>query len=974
MGQNMEGVRDGGPGQDEQLRLADFVLYAEQRLRLGTENHVTGAGIGVRSAAKEPRGGQLRAEAESVIEPDHAIISPSVTFGDRVIHGAVLTDTLVDHGIPLRSERPFPASQMPLLPLAPAPTAGTESVTIPRGQVASLDPGSYDDLTVEGSLVLNPGDYVFSSIRLGHQARIVSVGTVGITVLSYLVAGWEARLHPLFEQRADQLMISVAGTDQGEDVPTVSFAERAFLKAILNAPHGSVTFADHTQVAGAVAGFSILTGDEVKVTFECGFPQDLRGQQGSQLLTGAYGVPPGPDTDPVAGPVSPDAGISLAMGLPVRDSAGLQSLIKGVSDPKSSQFRQYISQDHFNATYGATAEDYSALKDWADAAGFDTIATFPNNLLLRVTGTAAQVQEALFVNLFYRVRADGSQYIATDRELSLDLSVPLLEINGLGEAVMPTSLALNGTGGGGSYRAADLRDAYLGVDSPFQALDGNGQNVGIVGFTTFTGSDVTGYFNTQVAAQGEDSPLPAPNATVVETESPPLFAPGPPVNSGTEANLDVEMVYAMAPKADILFFQGTTGITDRLDSILHGMATFSPALTVASCSLGFGKSDNSQQAIDQMAAQGVSFFTASGDSGNVGGGVSDSTKMNHQTLVGGTVLSTNQLGPGSTYPVPYYAGESSWPSSGGGVISDVPIPDYQVGIMQINASANGGSQTNRNYPDVALLAQNAEIFTGGSLTNGWQGTSFAAPLWAGFTALANQLSIQNGAGLLGFLNPTLYDIALTINDTGNSDLYDVCFNDIQDGVNNGGFTSVRGYDLVTGLGSPKPGLLNQLANTTPLTNDQPLTEIRFIVGTGGDDLRGDSTATADVFLKNGGQFTVTLKSKNAGSWDNGTTQGPIDFDIPSSVTLPTVGDGLSGVRINLIQGGSFPETDDNWDISTLQVSLFNPGSPQVCQLNLVGNSELQDGSTGLVRLSGSAGSSGVGPTSPVFSTGSGSGC
>lgn len=976
MSEHVTAASSGRIAQDDQLQIADFALYAEQRLALGAVNRIRGGDIGVRSAAKEPAAGQLSVGSDSVIEPDRALIAPSVTLGHHVVRGRILADTLVDHGVPLRPERGFPVSDMPPLPLAPAPAAGTENVTVAADEASSLTPGSYGALRVDGSLVLNPGEYVFSSVTLGFKARMVSVGTVRVLVLSFLAAGGEAEVHPLFEQRADQLAISVAGTDQGEVLPTVSFAERARVRALLSAPHGSVTFADRASVRGAVAGFRILTGEKVEVTFECGFPPDAGGLHGSQQLTGAYGVPPGPDTDPVAGPVPADAGISLSIGLPVRDSAGLQALIDSVSDPKGTQFRKYISPDEFNATYGATGEDYAALQSWADAAGFTTIATFPNNLLLRVTGTAAQVQEALYVNLFYRVRPDGSQYVATDRELSLNLSVPLLEINGLGESILPVSLALNGTGGSGNYRAADLRNAYLGVDSPFQALDGGGQNVGIVGFATFTSSDVTGYFNNQVPAQGETSPLPAPNATVVEVEAAPIFAPGPPALSGTEANLDVEMVYAMAPKANILFFQGTTGITDRLDSILHGMATFTPALTVASCSLTFGKSDNSQQAIDQMAAQGVSLFTASGDFGNVGGNVADSTKMNHQTLVGGTILSTNQLstsGGTVTYPVPYYASEASWPTSGGGIISDVPIPAYQTGIMQISAAANGGSLTNRNYPDVAMLAQNAEIFTGGSLTSGFQGTSFAAPLWAGFTALINQLSLQNGAGLMGFLNPTLYDIGLTIGDSGVNDLYDFCFNDIQDGVNNGGFQSVRGYDLVTGLGSPKPGLITQLTTATP-TTPASLTLIRFIVGTGGDDLRGDSTATADVFLKNGGQFTVTLKAKNAGSWDNGTTHGPIDFDIPGTVTLPTISEGLSGVQINLIQGGSFPETDDNWDISTLQVSLFNPGTPQVCQLNLVGSSELQDGSTGLVRLSGSPGSSGVGPSSPIFKTGPGSGC
>jgi Pro-kumamolisin, activation domain len=963
-------AREGG-----ELQIADFVLYAEQRLTLGAENRVQGGDIGVRSAARDPAGGQLSAGSDSVIEPDRAIISPSVTLGHSVVRGEILSDALVDHGVPLRPERPFPISQMPALPLAPAPPAGTEGVTVPAGQATSLTPGSYGALQVDGSLVLNPGEYVFSSITVGRKARMVSVGTVQVLVLGYLVAGWEAEIHPLFEQEADQLAISVAGTDQSAALPTVSFAERSRLCALLSAPHGSVTLADRASVRGAVAGFGIITGEDVEVTFECGFPQDSGDQQGSQQLAGAYGVPPGPDTDPVAGPVPAATGISLSIGLPVRDGAGLQALIDSVSDPKSPQFRQYISPGQFNTSYGATAGDYAALQSWADGAGFNTIATFPNNLLLRVTGTAAQVQEALFVNLFYRVRPDGSQYVATDRQLSLNLSVPVLEINGLGDSVLPVSLALNGTGGGGSYRAADLRNAYLGVDSPFQALDGSGQNVGIVGFVTFTGSDVTGYFDNQVPAQGEISPLPAPNATVVEVEAAPIFGAGPPSNSNIEADLDVEMVYAMAPRATISFFQGTTGITDRLDSILHGMATFTPALTVASCSLSFGKSDNSQQALDQMAAQGVSFFTASGDSGSTGQ-VFDSTKMNHQTLVGGTILSTNPLttsGGTVTYPVPYYAGESTWPGSGGGIISDVAIPAYQTGIMQLNAASNGGSLTNRNYPDVAMLSPNAEIFAGGSLTSGFQGTSFAAPLWAGFTALVNQFSLQNNAGLMGFLNPTLYDIGLTINDSGDNDLYDLCFNDIQDKVSNGGFESVRGYDLVTGLGSPKTGLITQLGTISP-TTPATLNLIRFIVGTGGDDLRNDSTATANVFLKNGGQFTVTLKAKNAGDWGNGFTTPPIDFSIPNTVTLPTIAEGLSGVQINLIQGGSFPETDDNWDISTLQVSLFNPGTSQVCQLNLVGTSELQDGSTGLVRLSGSPGSSGVGPSSPIFNTGPGSGC
>jgi hypothetical protein len=85
-------------------------------------------------------------------------------------------------------------------------------------------------------------------------------------------------------------------------------------------------------------------------------------------------------------------------------------------------------------------------------------------------------------------------------------------------------------------------------------------------------------------------------------------------------------------------------------------------------------------------------------------------------------------------------------------------------------------------------------------------------------------------------------------------------------------------------------------------------------------------------------------------------------------------EGLQSVQINLIQGGNITETADNWDVVTLQVSLLSPNTEPVCQLNLTGEGTLQDGSTGLFRLSQTAGQSGDGPHSPAFTTGPGSGC
>jgi subtilase family serine protease len=419
------------------------------------------------------------------------------------------------------------------------------------------------------------------------------------------------------------------------------------------------------------------------------------------------------------------------------------------------------------------------------------------------------------------------------------------------------------------------------------------------------------------------------------------------------------------------------------------MATSSPPLTVASCSLGFGYSDNSNQALGEMAVTGVTFFTASGDSGDIGNNDPGNLKFVNQTLVGGTFLSTNTLTaplPNPVYPSPYYAGENTWTGSGfatgGGILNGVNIPDYQVGVSM---ATNGGSTQFRNYPDVAMVASNVEFFFNGAASP-IGGTSASAPLWAGFMALVNQFNQQNGgAGKAGFINPTIYDLGLTRGTA--DDLYKVCFNDITDNGNNGvggggsGFNAVAGYDLCTGWGSPQAGLINQLGSVTPLTPNQPLSLIRFIITTGNDDAGGGlhgSTQTADCFVPGGGVFTLTLRNSGDANWGNGSTH-EVDFPIPAtddnSNPVPTLtqSKGLTGVRINLEQHN--PDwSADNWDIANLQVSLFNPGSPQVCQLNLVGTSILQDGSTGLVRLSKNADSSGNGPSSPIYSTGPGSGC
>jgi hypothetical protein len=714
---------------------------------------------------------------------------------------------------------------------------------------------------------------------------------------------------------------------------------------------------------------------------------------GSQQLGGYVIQDP---TNPVIGPVPATDTIDVSVALPVSDPAGLKAFVKAVSDPNSPTYRQYLTPSQFYAQFGAADADYDALQVWASQYRLEVVATYPNKLLLSLRGAAADVERALFANLLYRQRPDGDPFVSVDREPSLALAVPILHLGGLNDVVPPQAGTVNGTGGTQRtplYRAADIRAAYLGgAGSSCQSLDGTGEVVGIVTFAGFFPSDIVGYDALQV---------PPRDPTLVDVTAP-NEGMGVTDNGFDETTLDIEMVQAMAPNARVFVFEGSLGLTFHADDILNKMATNDVPVSTASCSWSFGRSDHSQQALDELAAQGVSFFTASGDEGDIGD-PQGNLDMDSQTLVGGTILSTNPVSPG--YPG-YYQSESTWndglpPRSkdvtGGGVMngdnvwplppdgpgagcycipyksccgSAVSIPDYQ---RAVDMSTNDGSTGFRNYPDVSLLADNIEyFFQGTAQPNG--GTSAAAPLWAGFAALVDQASRLNGVGAAGFMNPTIYAIGLTRGTT--NDLYATTFHDVADGVSNfDGFaigkTSVPGYDLTTGWGTPTCALIQQLASSSPLTPATILTEGELEIVTGKDDLRSDSLAQVDVLFQ--GQTTpVTFLLKELGeTWNSGTIH-TFTFNLPPDLNLTpdevTAGTGgVSKLTLRLLESPLNGSTnEDNWDVGALSLRLFSLATPvgEMCQLDMaetfpkLGNTS----DPGVVRLSATVSDSGSGPT------------
>jgi subtilase family serine protease len=263
--------------------------------------------------------------------------------------------------------------------------------------------------------------------------------------------------------------------------------------------------------------------------------------------------------------------------------------------------------------------------------------------------------------------------------------------------------------------------------------------------------------------------------------------------------LDIEEAISMAPGMSYVYVY----VSDISDvSIFNRMASDNLAKQL-SCSWGWSPADPSSDdpIFKEFAAQGQNLFVASGDSDAY-----SSRSMYvypaddaYVTSVGGTDLTTKSAGGP-------WASEVAWtPYSGGGISPNhIAIPSYQktAGVI---TTTNKGSTTYRNSPDVAAEANTDNyICYDGTCAGGWGGTSFAAPRWAGYLALVNQQAVANGLKPLGFINPTIYSIGL-----GSS--YGSNFHDITSG-NNRTYSAVKGYDLVTGWGSPNgSGLINSLA-------------------------------------------------------------------------------------------------------------------------------------------------------------------
>ncbi|MBU6409760.1 MAG: DUF11 domain-containing protein [Verrucomicrobia bacterium] len=503
--------------------------------------------------------------------------------------------------------------------------------------------------------------------------------------------------------------------------------------------------------------------------------------------------------------------LKLAIGLPLKNQTALDGFLQQVYDPSSPAYHHFLTPAEFTAAFGPSQADYQKVIQFAKTNGLAISGTYSNRLLLDVTGNVLNVEKAFHVILrTYQHPTEHRQFFAPDRNPTVDSSIPIFHVSGLNNYALPRPLLLKSPasapqGGSyfGSYIGSDFRNAY----APGVTLTGSGQSVGLLQFDSgFYQSDITAY-ETQAGISTSIPIVPI----LLDGYN------GGPGIANDEVSLDIEMVISMAPGISTVYvFEG-----DNTDDILNAMAQQSQ-IKQLSASWSYPIDAETEQIFKQFAAQGQSFFNASGDYDAWVGPIYTPLDDPYITIVGGTTLTT--------------AADKSWQSetvwnwgneygsaydgigSGGGISTTYSIPSWQTNV---NFTASGGSSTMRNIPDVALTADNVAVFFGGGASGVFGGTSAATPLWAGFMALVNEQAVASGKPSMGFINPALYGLLQSPNYT--SDFHDITTGNNEWSQSPNRFVAVPGYDLCTGLGTPNgTNLINALVTVAATHVSAPL--------------------------------------------------------------------------------------------------------------------------------------------------------
>ena len=565
------------------------------------------------------------------------------------------------------------------------------------------------------------------------------------------------------------------------------------------------------------------------------------------------------------GSIPPDTvipGITLVFSRSPQQQAALDQLLADQTNPASPIFHHWLKPDEFAARFGPAASDVAATEEWLQERGFTLDPSPPISGRITFSGTAFQVHQAFGAEL-HRFRSGDEFHFAPAAELSLPpaLAPVTADVLHLSDFRPKPNVRPRP-----NYTTLSTQSHFLSPDDVLEMYDywplngysyGAYQSLAIVGqsFVPTGPESQVLRFLTLTSTGASITPVLVPGSGVEA-----IF----PGDEG-ESEIDMEYSASVTPGANLYFvFTGTNPNYDVNDAtafaITHDIA---PVISISysQCEplVSSAQLQQFNALFQQAAAQGQTIIAASGDQGPTACAVYDSssglTTAQQQglavnfpasspfvTSVGGTQMAPGTFTAGSS---PYwgsatasdvkgslngYTSEVVWNedsttgifSSTGGSSALFPRPSWQTGVPGIPSGSS------RLVPDIAFQASagnpgyvictddpalggdpsdcagtDLHNSSGKYILSG--GTSFSAPIFAGFVTFLNGYEQSNGQGNV---NPVLYSLA------AQPSIYASAFHDITVGSTaclsaqtncsapaQSGFDATVGYDQATGLGS-----------------------------------------------------------------------------------------------------------------------------------------------------------------------------
>jgi hypothetical protein len=545
------------------------------------------------------------------------------------------------------------------------------------------------------------------------------------------------------------------------------------------------------------------------------------------------------------GPHEASDTLRLTVGLKLRHVAELKHFLQAVQNPASPQYHQFLTPQEFTARFGPGKAQVARLEDFLKARGITVENVSPDRMLIHTKATTAVYAHAFGIQI-NDYTLDGRRFYSTieSPKLPREIAAQVQNIMGLNHGVLmrplhqvefmeqgkdaityaappTTTLAYNPHQVATAYEWPDITDTK------------NGAGVTIAILTAASSGLAS---NSSYRTFWHDYGLPDHTVKVI-----PIHGDVGDTRGMTETLLDMELSGAMAPGAKLDVYVISNAYLQSFTDMYDRFTTDNKAQVMTT---SWGSNEDQAPALDKTneqifmkaAAQGISMFAASGDSGSGSGSGQDNmatypSSSVYITAANGTVLKIKKDGT--------YISESAWSDTGGAISALFDQPDWQHGPgvpdsghrMNSDLSLNGGTE-NPYY-----------ILVNGQW-GGVAGTSAVSPQLAALFAIA--VSRQANDKRLGLSNQLIYDDV-------NAGYLGTDFRDVTTGCN-GAYCAGKDWDHPTGWGSPRAkSLISHLGAHGPAGT---------LEGTVSDAASGAPIAGATVTVSPGGRHEET--SDNGG--------------------------------------------------------------------------------------------------------------